>query len=66
MKLSKAIIAFRDGMDGIVTVEWVILTAAVIGLAVAVLTAVRAGVEGLSQDIASRLMNTRIDTTMKP
>ena len=43
MKLSKAIIAFRDGMDGIVTVEWVILTAAVIGLAVAVLTAVRAG-----------------------
>lgn len=66
MKLRRLIEAFRHGELGVVAVEWVILSAAVIGLAIAVLAVIRVGVEDLSKDIASQLINTRIDTTMKP
>ena len=49
--------------DGAVTVDWVVLTAALVGLAIAVLAAVETGLADLSGDIASELQNDIIDTT---
>ncbi|MEM1429825.1 MAG: hypothetical protein AAGG09_10235 [Pseudomonadota bacterium] len=49
--------------DGAVTVDWVVLTAALVGLAIAVLAAVETGLDDLSNDIASELQEDIIDTT---
>ena len=43
--------AFRHDTDGAVTVDWVVLTAALVGLAVAVLTAIASGSKEISADI---------------
>ena len=46
---------FLNAEDGAVTVDWVVLTAAVIGLGVLALTAVRGGVIVLSNKISTSL-----------
>ena len=46
---------FRADEDGAVTVDWVVLTAAIVGLGIAVILAVRGGTEDLAQDIGSTL-----------
>lgn len=44
---------FRKDEDGAVTVDWVVLTAAVVGLAVAGVATVSNGVDTLAGDIES-------------
>ncbi|WP_078604307.1 hypothetical protein [Thioclava sediminum] len=46
---------FHDEEDGAVTVDWVVLTAAVVGLGAAALALVRTQTAGLSGKIASYL-----------
>ena len=46
---------FRNDEEGAVTVDWVVLTAAIVGLGIAVLTAVSGGVNQLGTRIASEL-----------
>ena len=46
---------FRKDEDGAVTVDWVVLTAAVVGLAVAAYTAIETGTTGLTSKTASYL-----------
>ncbi len=41
--------------SGVVTVDWVVLTAAIVGLGVATMSVVRAGVEDLSNGIRTEL-----------
>lgn len=55
MKLYKLFKSFRKDEDGAVTVDWVVLTAAIVGLGIAVLGVVRGGVGELSSDIAAKL-----------
>ena len=55
--------AFLSDEDGAVTVDWVVLCAALVGLAIAVLAAIEVGLEDLSNDIASELQKDIIDTT---
>ena len=43
MKLFKLVKNFRNDEDGAVTVDWVVLTAAIVGLGIAVLAAVEGG-----------------------
>ena len=43
MKFLKIAKTFRNDEDGAVTVDWVVLTAAIVGLGIAVLTAVQGG-----------------------
>ena len=43
--------AFIRDEDGAVTVDWVVLTAAIVGLGIAVLTSVRTGATDLAGDI---------------
>lgn len=46
---------FKKDDSGAVTVDWVVLTAAIVGLGIAVLAAVSDGVENLSDDIDAQL-----------
>jgi Flp pilus assembly pilin Flp len=51
---------FRADEDGAVTVDWVVLTAAIVGLGIAVLTTVRDGAEDLATDIGTNLTDTEV------
>lgn len=55
MKLFDFIKNFGKDEDGAVTVDWVVLTAALVGLGILVLSVVRGGLEDLSSDIATEL-----------
>lgn len=55
MKLFKMIETFKADEDGAVTVDWVVLTAAVVGLGIAVLTSVSGGTTSLADKISSSL-----------
>ena len=54
---------FRNDEDGAVTVDWVVLTAAVVGLAIAAYSSIGANTEALTTaiagDIATHNANTR-------
>ena len=63
MKLFNLIKTFRNDESGAVTVDWVVLTAAIVGLGLAVLATVRSGVGDLSGDIDSKLKEEHIITT---
>ncbi len=62
MKLFNMIKNFRNDESGAVTVDWVVLTAAIVGLGIAVLTSVGGGVTDLSSDIANNLSSAGVKT----
>ncbi|MDI3336543.1 hypothetical protein QKW60_09010 [Defluviimonas aestuarii] len=62
MKLFK-LKKFHNEEDGAVTVDWVVLTAAVVGLGVAALAAVKKGTGKLTGEINSYLSKQTISTT---
>lgn len=53
---------FKKDEDGAVTVDWVVLTAAIVGLGIAVLTSVSGGTTGLADKISSNLAAQTIAT----
>lgn len=55
MKLFNMFKTFRNDEDGAVTVDWVVLTAAIVGLGIAVLASVSGGVTSLAGKISSNL-----------
>ena len=55
MKLFKIAKKFNNDEDGAVTVDWVVLTAAVVGLGIAVLTQVRSGTQTVTDNVSSQL-----------
>ncbi len=44
---------FKNDESGAVTVDWVVLTAAIVGLGLVVMTTVGGGIEGLSNKVAA-------------
>ncbi len=46
---------FRADEDGAVTVDWVVLTAAIVGLGIAVLASVRSGAQNMADQIGDNL-----------
>ena len=48
---------FRADEDGAVTVDWVVLTAAIVGLGIAVLATVRDGAVNLADEIGVELQD---------
>ncbi len=56
--MSALIKNFVASEAGAVTVDWVVLTAALVGLGLAVMAVVSGGVENLSNDIAQELADT--------
>ena len=57
----KFIKKFRKEDEGAVTVDWVVLTAAVVGLGVAGVATVQTGVDGLAGTISSGVSSTTVD-----
>lgn len=55
MKALNILKRFAKDEDGAVTVDWVVLTAAIVGLGLIVITAVRPGVENLAGNIGTEL-----------
>ncbi len=53
---------FINDESGAVTVDWVVLTAAIVGLGIAVLTSVQGGTTELANKISSSLANAQIQT----
>lgn len=53
MKLFNLIKNFRNDESGAVTVDWVVLTAAIVGLGIAVVVAVGPGLQTLAGNISS-------------
>lgn len=48
---------FRESEDGAVTVDWVVLTALIVGLAVAAFAGIEGGVSGLTASLMAFLQN---------
>ena len=63
MKLFKLAKKFNNEEDGAVTVDWVVLTAAVVGLGVAALAAVKKGTGSLTTKINNYLSSQSINST---
>ncbi|KPN63219.1 hypothetical protein AKJ29_11010 [Aliiroseovarius crassostreae] len=55
MKLFNLINRFKADEDGAVTVDWVVLTAAIVGLGVAVLTSVSASTDALATKVSNKI-----------
>jgi Flp pilus assembly pilin Flp len=60
MKLFNLIKKFRSDESGAVTVDWVVLTAAIVGLGIVVMTTVGGGIEELAGQIAADVGETKI------
>ena len=60
--LSRLISRFRRDEDGAVTVDWVVLTAAIVGLGIAVMTTVGNGTTNLGSKVSSQLVNQQLVT----
>ena len=53
---------FLANESGAVTVDWVVLTAAIVGLGLAVVTSVRSGVSSLGTSISNSLSSASVAT----
>ena len=60
MKLLNLFKAFKSDESGAVTVDWVVLTAAIVGLGMVVMVTVGGGVTGLGDATASGLKSANI------
>ncbi|MEE9428730.1 MAG: hypothetical protein V3V25_11330 [Paracoccaceae bacterium] len=56
------LINFINDEDGAVTVDWVVLTAAIVGLGIAVLTSVSGGTTSLADKISGNLATMSVAT----
>jgi Flp pilus assembly pilin Flp len=63
MTLNAMIKNFAADESGAVTVDWVVLTAAIVGLGIAVMASVSDGLKDLSGDIETQLTTQGIKTT---
>ncbi len=63
MKFFKLAQKFHNEEDGAVTVDWVVLTAAVVGLGVAALTMVKSGTKTLTTSISNQLNSQGVSST---
>ncbi|MCC6305895.1 MAG: hypothetical protein IT545_11960 [Rhodobacteraceae bacterium] len=60
MKLFNLVKKFRTDESGAVTVDWVVLTAAIVGLGIVVMTTVGGGITTLSGNISSAIGATTV------
>ncbi|WP_095588258.1 Flp family type IVb pilin [Actibacterium ureilyticum] len=61
MKLMNILNKFHNDESGAVTVDWVVLTAAIVGLAIAVIASVRTGVNTLASNISTEVSTITVD-----
>jgi len=61
MKLFSLIKNFRNDESGAVTVDWVVLTAAIVGLGVVVMNVVGGSIQTVAGEMALEIENTTTD-----
>ena len=61
-----ALTRFLDAETGAITVDWVVLTAALVGLGLAVISVLSPGLESLSGEIDTTLTNQTIADAFTP
>ncbi|PZR00535.1 MAG: pilus assembly protein [Cereibacter sphaeroides] len=61
MKLLNIFKSFKNDEAGAVTVDWVVLTAAIVGLGLVVMTTVQGGLNSAADSIVSDLSSTMTD-----
>ncbi len=57
MKLANLVKTFKNDESGAVTVDWVVLTAAIVGIGIAVLGSVGTGIDSLTDKINTEMTN---------
>ncbi len=62
MKFFNLIKTFKNDEAGAVTVDWVVLTAAIVGLGIAVIAAVSTGTTSLGNQISASLEGATVQT----
>jgi len=62
MRAAKSIRHFVLSEDGAVTVDWVVLTAAIVGLGIAVIASVNSGSNSVASGIQASLTNVTVDS----
>ncbi|PKP84085.1 MAG: hypothetical protein CVT80_10150 [Alphaproteobacteria bacterium HGW-Alphaproteobacteria-2] len=62
MKLFNLIKSFKNDESGAVTVDWVVLTAAIVGLGIAVIAAVSTGTTSLGNNISTSLSGATVNS----
>lgn len=62
MKLYNLIKTFKADEAGAVTVDWVVLTAAIVGLGIAVIAAVSSGTNSLATNISTALSGATVNS----
>jgi len=62
MKLYNLIKTFKNDEAGAVTVDWVVLTAAIVGLGIAVIAAVSSGTTSLGDNISAALSGATVNS----
>ena len=56
--MTKLLNVFAKDEDGAVTVDWVVLTAAIVGIAIAILAVIRTALNSTADEIALSIDNT--------
>ncbi|MGN0933830.1 Flp family type IVb pilin [Falsigemmobacter intermedius] len=60
MKLANILNKFRNDESGAVTVDWVVLTAAIVGLGVLVVTQISGAIGEVTTEMAEQIRNTDV------
>ncbi|MEM0948634.1 MAG: hypothetical protein AAGK37_14640 [Pseudomonadota bacterium] len=66
MEFFKATKRFKNDEDGAVTVDWVVLTAAIVGLGIAVIASVRSATVTLGDKISTAVATQTVGTPTTP
>ncbi len=61
MKLFKLANTFRNDESGAVTVDWVVLTAAIVGLGIAVYGVVSGGIQDIDNQLTGQAISTSFE-----
>jgi len=64
LNLAKRFRNFNKDEDGAVTVDWVVLTAAVVGLGMLAMTYIKPGVSGLAGSIGGAMSGATVSVTI--
>jgi Flp pilus assembly pilin Flp len=64
MKLLNILKTFRNDESGAVTVDWVVLTAAIVGLGLVVMTTVAGGMKTAASNISADVANKAVAVTV--
>ena len=63
MTLLNILKSFKNDEAGAVTVDWVVLTAAIVGLGIVVMTTIGGGIETLSTNVAADVVSQSVGYT---